>query len=409
MASESQPPQLVAQPFRLRSLGLSVYLPTFLFAVGQGAVIPIIPLHATNLGATIAVAGLIVALRGIGTMVFDVPAGIMVGRFGERTSMLIGTLALAGVAFGAGLSQSVWQFALLIFVMGWSWSIWLLARLTYVSDQAPLEQRGRALSLLGGSNRIGNFVGPFIGGFAGVTFGLQSAFYVQAALALVAAGLMVVLARGEERGGDVYDSSVYQRLAGVVRENRRVFMTAGLAAVALQVLRNSRQVVLPLWGASIGLDAAAIGVLFGLSSAIDMTLFYPAGIVMDRFGRKWAGVPCLTILAVGMMLIPLTDSFTSLLLVGLLIGFGNGLGSGIVMTLGADFSPPSTRGEFLGVWRLIGDTGTAGGPLVVGLLTGLVTLGAASVAVGGIGLIGAAIMLVLVEEPLKRRRIPPPA
>ncbi|MDP1956997.1 MAG: hypothetical protein Q8J75_02310 [Rhodocyclaceae bacterium] len=59
----------VAQPQKevtLRSIGLSVYLPTLLFAVGQGAVIPIVALAAKDLGAGVAMAGLIVALRGIG-------------------------------------------------------------------------------------------------------------------------------------------------------------------------------------------------------------------------------------------------------------------------------------------------------------------------------------------------------
>lgn len=91
----------VAPPFRLSSLGLSVYLPTFLFAVGQGAIIPIIPQFATNVGATIALAALVVGLRGIGTMVFDVPSGILIGQFGERTAMLVGTALLVVVALGA--------------------------------------------------------------------------------------------------------------------------------------------------------------------------------------------------------------------------------------------------------------------------------------------------------------------
>ena len=58
----------------LRSLTASVYLPTFLFAVGQGAVIPIVALQAKSLGASLAVAGFIVALRGIGVLAFDVGA-----------------------------------------------------------------------------------------------------------------------------------------------------------------------------------------------------------------------------------------------------------------------------------------------------------------------------------------------
>lgn len=390
--------------FRIRSLFASVYLPTFLFAVGQGAVIPILPLYALELGASVAFAGVLVALRGIGTMVFDIPAGVLVTRLGERGAMLVGTVALAIVAVGAGLTSSPYVLAPLVFIMGCSWAIWMLARLSYATDASPIEQRGRVLSLLGGSNRVGNFVGPFVGGFGAAWLGTEAAFYIQAALALAAAAAMFAFVHEPERTTVVHTEAAHKRLIGVLNQHRRIFATAGMATVAIQVLRSSRQAVIPLWGDNVGLDAAQVGVIFGLSSAIDMTVFYPVGIAMDRWGRKWTAIPCLLIMSAGMLMIPLTDGFGGLLTAGLVTGFGNGLGSGINMTLGADFSPALARGEFLGVWRLIGDLGTAGGPLLVSGVTVAGSLGAASVATGGIGLAGAVIMFFLVPEPMRHGR-----
>ena len=48
-----------------------------------------------------------------------------------------------------------------------------------------------------------------------------------------------------------------------------------------------------------------------------------------------------------------------------LMGLGNGISAGIVMTLGADAAPGSDRAQFLGGWRLASDFGHAGGPLVI--------------------------------------------
>ena len=81
-------------------------------------------------------------------------------------------------------------------------------------------------------------------------------------------------------------------------------------------------------------------------------MFYPAGLVSDRRGRKWSAVSCLVILSLGMAMVPLTHTLGSFILVGLLVGLGNGMGSGIIMTLGADFAGDSEPGVFLGVWRL---------------------------------------------------------
>ncbi len=390
-----------APPFRLRSLAISVYLPSFLFAVGQGAVIPIVPLFALELGASVAAAGAIVALRGAGMLAFDIPAGVLVRRVGERGAMLAGTLALAAVAVGASMSTSAVVLAPLMFVMGCAWSIWLLARLSYAADVAPPALRGRVLSLLGGSNRMGNLVGPIVGGVVGEWAGLPAAFYVQAILALAAAAVLyVVVPAGEGRASGPVDAN-HHRTGPVLREHAAVFATAGVVAIAIAMLRSTRQVVIPLWGDHIGLTASQIGTIFGLASAVDLLLIYPAGVVMDRFGRKWTAIPCLLALAAGVMAIPLTGTFGGLLMASLVAAVGNGMGAGINMTLGADYAPPARRAEFLGVWRFTTDIGTAGGPAVLSVLTALFALSLATVVTGSVGLAGAAIMYVFVVEPLR--------
>ena len=89
---------------------------------------------------------------------------------------------------------------------------------------------------------------------------------------------------------------------------------------------------------------------------------------------------------------------------GLLIGFGNGLGSGIVMTLGADFSPDVGRAQFLGAWRVCGDIGTAGGPLLASAAIFAISLAGASLMMGAVGIVGLGIMVLRMPEPLHAAR-----
>jgi MFS family permease len=161
----------------------------------------------------------------------------------------------------------------------------------------------------------------------------------------------------------------------------------------LQILRTARHLLVPLWGDSIGLGVADIGLVVGLSSGLDMLLFYPAGQLMDRRGRRAAGVPSLTLLSVGIALLPWADSFASLLAVGLVLGLGNGLSAGFVMTLGADLSPAAGRSRFLGLWRLLGDVGSAAGPMLVGAVAAAVSLPGAAAATAITGAAGALLLL----------------
>jgi MFS family permease len=387
------------RPVSLGDLGMSVYLPTLLFAVGQGAVIPIVALAAKDLGASVAVAGLIAAARNIGVLSFDVPAGWLVTRFGEKKAMAGGTVIVAVSLAGSALSPSPWLFALFTLLMGWGWSVWLLARLTYVSDVMPVHLRGRSLSALGGVNRIGNFIGPLLFVAFEGWFGLDGAYYIHFVAVLAACALLVVFVRDEGLGlveggrADIWS---------VVKEHRGVFLTAGVGTMAIQTLRASRQIILPLWADHIGLDAAAIGLVFSISLGVEMVLFYPAGTIMDRLGRKSVAIPCLGLMSLGMLLLPLTGEFWSISAVGMVMGLGNGLGSGINMTLGADFSPAVGRANFLGAWRLIGDVGTAGGPLVLAGATAVVALSGAALVLGGIGIVGAGLIFWRVPETLRR-------
>ncbi|MEZ4501428.1 MAG: MFS transporter [Dehalococcoidia bacterium] len=395
-------------PFRLTSLIGPVYAPTVLYAIGQGIAIPVVPLFAKELGAGLGLVGLIVAVRGIGSMLFDVPAGLLVSRFGGRSTMAAGTAGTALAAVGVAFSTNAWQLAALMLLTGASMSVWQVSRLTYIAEAAPAASRGRAIALAGGSNRIGVFIGPFLGGFVGSAFGLASVFFVQAAV--VAAGALFVLWRtpaGVAAPATSRDGHAHARIGRTLVEYRRSFLTVGLVALALVLMRQARQVIMPLWGDEIGLDVAEIGVVIGLASAADMVLFYPVGVVMDRYGRKFAVVPSLITLGTGMILIPVADSFVPFLLAGLLTGFGNGLGSGVVMTLGADLAPRDRAGEFLGVWRLISDSGAAAAPIAVGAAAEVLTLGIASVATGGLGLAAAVVMVLFVSETLGREPIVP--
>ncbi|HSJ28778.1 MAG TPA: MFS transporter [Acidimicrobiia bacterium] len=381
----------------IRSLISTVYVPSFLFAAGAGAVIPQVALTARSLGASVAVAGLAVALRGIGTMVFDVPSGALVARLGERKAMLVGTGLLIASLLGAVTAGSVIVFSFWMFLMGCGWAVWMLARLTYVSEVMPLHLRGRALSTMGGVQRMGTFVGPFVGAAAVAVAGFDGVYFVHLILAIAALGVILRI-RDPHVTSTSGPGHPNLDVLGIARRHSTVFLTAGVGTIAIALLRTTRQVILPLWAEHIGLDAATVGVIFGISAAIDMVLFYPAGSVSDRFGRKMVAVPSIVIMAIAMALVPLSGGFWSLTGVALLMGFGNGLGSGIIMTLGADFAPPGYRAEFLGVWRLVGDVGSAAGPLVVSGLAAI-SLGAAALAVAGIGLAGAGLMAFRMPEP----------
>lgn len=129
--------------------------------------------------------------------------------------------------------------------------------------------------------------------------------------------------------------------------------------------------------------------VFGAAAAVDMVLFHPAGWLMDHRGRAVVAVPVVGAVAVGSLVLPLTGDVGGVALVAVLMAVGNGLGAGIVMTLGADAAPVEGRAQFLGAWRLAGDVGASGGPVLLSALLAWVPLAVGCLVVGVLGLAGA--------------------
>ena len=396
----------------LRGLILSFYLPALMVTVGQGLLVPILPLYAADFEIGYVLIGLVLAGEGLGTLIADVPTGMLQRRFGNKQVMMMGLLVKALSILLLFFAGTIWMALLLRLIAGFGRSMYTVSAHVYVTNQVDVGQRGKAISMFGGTYRLGGFIGPAIGGIAAGLLGLRAVFI---GVALVTGiGLLLVVMFTRKSGGGESESRLAERhslhLLSVLKSNYRVLASAGMAQVFGQTIRAGRTVVIPLFAAdALGLSVDQIGYIVSLSMAVDFSLFMVAGWLMDRFGRKFAIVPCFGIQALGMALVPFAASFTGLLLATVLIGLGNGLGAGSMMTLGADLSPARSRGEFLGVWRLIGDIGHTGAPLIVGAVADILVLSSAIWVIAGAGLASASIFLFLVPETLKRRPALAPA
>jgi MFS family permease len=330
-------------------------------------------------------------MLGIGQLVGDLPAGALAARIGERRALIIACLVDVVALVGAYLAPSVIMLGAAVFVAGLANAVFGLARQAYLTAAVPLRIRARAMSTLGGIFRIGSFIGPFVGAIIVTHADIASAYVFAAAMSLAAAGLAALLPdlpvptahRGAPRA-----RSDQLGVLSVLAKHRRILLTLGTGVLVLSAARATRQAIVPLWAEAQGIDAATTSVIFGISAGVDMLLFYPGGAIMDRYGRAAVAVPAMITLGVGFVLLPLTHTALTVGLVACLMGLGNGISSGVVLTLGADAAPVEGRSQFLGGWRLCSDLGNALGPLAIGGISVIATLGLASVVMGVVTWLG---------------------
>ena len=375
---------LPVAPTRLRDVAVAAYVPTLLVSLGQGAILPLVALSARDLGAGVGLAAFFVALIGLSQLVGDLPAGALAARIGEQRALVMACVLDAIALLGAFLAPNLLLLALAITAFGLSASVFSLARLAYLTEAIPIGLRARGMSTLGGTFRVGVFVGPFVGAALVSRWGISAAYAFAAAVSLAAAIVCAFLpdVTREQRREWAAADRPHRSVFSVLTEHRRVLLTLGIGVLLISAARSTRQSIVPLWADSVGIDAATVSLIYGISAGVDMLLFYPGGAIMDRFGRVYVAVPAMVVLGLGFLLLPLTGAPLGVTAVAALMGLGNGISAGVVMTLGADAAPVADRAQFIGGWRVCNDVGNAAGPLLVSAVSSVAPLAAAAVTMG---------------------------
>jgi MFS family permease len=370
---------------------LPVLLPTLFSFTSIRAALVLLPLYVLDRGYDPTLAAFVISIRGVGMLCMDVPAGLFVAKLGDKKGMILGhvTAAASLILFASTDNQGI--FILSALLSGASFAAMMVARLSYIGIICEPHERGRVIASIASLQRIGGVVGPLGGGVIATLWGYKPALMALATVSTAAALLVLLFCRVQEENTSTTEHRQHTFFA-TIRAHRKSFLTAGLGAVGLMGLRGASPLLIALFGAAIELSPAKIGFFVSLATILEFIMFVPAGYIMDHWGRKSTLVPGTLIMALSLIILALFPHFSGYMAGALLMAFGNGLATGVIMNMGADLAPPAYRGQFLGVWRFVCDIGFTGGPLFVTGLMGLVSLGTSSIVLSGLSSCFALIM-----------------
>ena len=387
--------------FKISQLIGSVFVPSSLFSIGEYALIPIIPASASHLGADLPTAALIAGFVMLGTLLADIPAARFVNAVGERRAMMWSSFAAMAGIFVAAIASNIFALGAAVLMVGASAAVFALARHAYMAEHVPISHRARSLSFLGGTFRAGAFLGPLLSAGVISIFGI-SAVFVLCMFFWLASAIALLLNKDDTKSTAISTPMSYT--LKIVRRERRKLLTVGVGATILCMLRTTRQVGIPLWALHIGLPADKTALIIGIAGIIDFALFYTSGQIMDKFGRRAAAVPTMIGLSITHMLIFTANSETQFFVLAIVTALVNGIGSGLVLTLGADLAPVDARNEFLAGFRLLIDGGVAVAPPALAVLAATIGLGAGMFSFGVFGLVGAFLLHRYIPEFVQHQK-----
>jgi len=385
----------------LRGLVLPVYLPWMTGGLGVAMLIPVLPVYLRESGMSFTLVSVVLAATGLGAMIGGLPIGALLGRIGEDRVMVVALVVMATATAALGITTAVIGLTALRLAHGVG-SIGLrLSRQTFMTRNVSAGHRGRSMALMGGARRLATLLGPLIGGVLADQLGYAWTFAISGAITLV--GLIPVLASRSQADTGLGTPSPPVTEPGAslwaaLKRHRKALVVGGVGPALVVSVREGRLIVLPLIGASLELSNTSIGLLVAVGTGADLALFPVAGYLMDRFGRLSAIVPAFSLMGLGLIVLALADNTATVTIAGIIMGVGNGMSAGTMLTLGSDLAPEDNPGQFLSGLAALQNFGRVLGPLVVGWFADAMGLRASAAALAVVMFVAIAWIVVLIGE-----------
>jgi MFS transporter, DHA1 family, multidrug resistance protein len=349
----------------------TVILVVFFVMAGAGLVLPVLPLFArSSFGVGYGAVGVLVSSYGLARLVFDLVAGPIVDRFGERVTAVGGLVviavgsALTGVAPGFAMAVAGWATA------GVGSAVTLAALYTRVLRVVPTQQMARTLGIFYGAFNTGFVAGGAASGLVADRFGLAGPLLANAVVVLLAAVLWLALIPAGGRAAPAGDRAPDP---GEGRGLARLLRTPGLVPVVvtnfayLWMVAVVFDTLVPLFASDVlGLSTIGIGVVIAVALAAEFVVLYPAGSVADQRGRKPVLVPSLAGLAVATVAVGWAPTPLLLGVALAVLGVMSGAAGVPPGAMLSDVAPTQSSGTAVGVFRFCGDLGFTLGPLLAG-------------------------------------------
>lgn len=350
---------------------LRVFFSTFAGHLDSNALVPIIALYATDLGADIALAGLIVGMYSIVHAFSNVLLGPFVDRFGRKRPLTVG-LAWDGVS-------------LLLYALAFNPLSLLLARVSHgfgggfvgpatmalVADHTTEGRRGRSMAYFGMSIAASVIAGFALAGVIVPRLGYQALFLLLFAILLMASLVSVTLR--ETFAGEPVSILLLKFPSRIRREQ-----LGGYASIsALYFGLGSFTALVPLHLDGLGFTPGEIILAFVVFAVASLLAHFPGGIMSDVLGPRRSTALGLVLLSFSFVTLPMVTSRFFVLGLAALFGVAHGIvfpSSSAAVTRGI---PQGNIGMASGVFYLCIVAGVAVGAPLMALVASVARISAA--------------------------------
>jgi MFS family permease len=380
-----------------RSLWI-LFIATFVYTAGSGLAFPLEGIYLrTHLHASWFTISILFGLLGILASPFQIVGGAVTDRVGRRIPMIIASIS--GIVWFVGFAFAVqaWQVGVLVVTeSALGWPLFLTSSNAMIADVLPQERRANAYSLIRTAMNVGVVLGPAAGGIA---LGLGLSFrdiFLSAAVGCAGFLILILIWVEETRPAAARQKGAAKQVGyRLVMRDRQFLMFCAVALLALIPFGQFGAIYSTYITTVMGVKDSTWPLLLALNAGIVAALQFVA-IALSR-GRNPMRLMALAslLIAVGVGGVAFAHSLTTLVILVVILSIGEIFFSPIASSVVSDMAPEAIRGRYMGAWTVMWNGGASAGPLVGGILIGSIGGRGAFGTVLVLGLIGAALFMLL--------------
>ena len=342
--------------------------------LGFGAMVPSLPLYAETFGVSGAAIGLAIGVYGLARFVLAIPSGQISDKWGRKPALAIG-----GFLSTAGNLLSVYatdypEFLIARFIAGAGAGMVVTTGSVILADITTPARRGRVIAIYQGTFIFAVGIGPLPGGLLAQNFGLLAPFWFCAFASFIAGSIALFsvketrhLARQKEVKGTVLPSLADQ--LKILSKNIGFVLVSGIALSHALTRTGGLFNIIPIIGSfRIQLAYDEIGIALAIGSLLGLCAVYPAGVAVDRWGRKAIIVPFTFVTGISFLLFAVAETFFWFAFANALWGIASGIGGSAPAAYAADSAPPGMNASAMSLFRMLGDIGYVVGPILLGFI-----------------------------------------
>jgi len=354
------------------SLMLPVSAVTFLGFIDTHMLIPVIEWYAEELGASLAMAGIIIGVYSAVNTPVNIVFGRVVDRVGRRIPLTVGMVFEAVIMFTYSLSRTPYQLLLVRSLHGASGGVVGPSTMALVADQATENRKGYFMGFYGAAIGLAVLVGYASSGVIFRQMGVMYVFYIGSILLFIGFLLTFLVPGGKAK---VRAVTIAGRRSSFVHDfvrliRRRNLLSSYGSIFAFWFTFGGVVTLLPPYVRALKMTSFEFAMLLTIFCVIFITLQFPSGILSDRVGRKFPVVVGLLVASAGLCLAPLSKNFIALGAVMATYGVGYGLLFPSISALVVDNTDEGERGMGAGIFHSMLTLGTAVGAPVMGYVGG---------------------------------------